>query len=207
MIKVVGVCGSPRKKSTYTALQAALDAAKATGDDVEVELIELRGRKINYCIHCNKCVKEGSDRCTVFNDDMTELYDKVYNADALIFGSPVYYMNVTAQMATFIGRFRSAFMKSVNDPEFFNNKVGAVMAVGGARHGGQETTMNALTGFFHTVGIPVCNGGGGMYEGAGMWNPGDGSTDMDDPVGLENAKKLGVKVANLARVIKKGLEA
>ena len=56
MIKVVGVCGSPRKKSMYTALQAALDAAKATGNDVEVELIELRGRKINCCIHCNKNV-------------------------------------------------------------------------------------------------------------------------------------------------------
>ena len=67
MIKVVGVCGSPRKKSMYTALQAALDAAKATGNDVEVELIELRGRKINCCIHCNKCLRDGSDRCSVIH--------------------------------------------------------------------------------------------------------------------------------------------
>ena len=104
MIKVVAVCGSPRKKSMYTALQTALDAAKATGNDVEVELIELRGRKISPCIHCNKCLRDGSDRCSIFNDDMTELYDKIYDADAIILGSPVYYMNMTAQMATFIGR-------------------------------------------------------------------------------------------------------
>ena len=144
MIKVVAVCGSPRKKSMYTALQTALDAAKATGNDVEVELIELRGRKINCCIHCNKCLRDGSDRCSIFNDDMTELYDKIYDADAIILGSPVYYMNMTAQMATFIGRFRTAFMRSVNDPEFFNNKVGAVMAVGGARHGGQEDRKSVV---------------------------------------------------------------
>ena len=35
-----------------------------------------------------------SDRCTVFKDDMTELYDKVYQADGLIIASPVYEMNI-----------------------------------------------------------------------------------------------------------------
>ena len=45
MVKILGICGSPRRKSSYTALQAALEAAKAQGD-VEVELVELRARNM-----------------------------------------------------------------------------------------------------------------------------------------------------------------
>ena len=47
----------------------------------EVELIELRARKLNFCIHCNKCLREDAVRCTVYEDDMTPLYEKVYQAD------------------------------------------------------------------------------------------------------------------------------
>ena len=40
MVKIIGICGSPRRKSSYAALREALDGALETGD-VEVELIEL----------------------------------------------------------------------------------------------------------------------------------------------------------------------
>ena len=41
MVKIIGICGSHRRKSSYAALREALDGALETGD-VEVELIELR---------------------------------------------------------------------------------------------------------------------------------------------------------------------
>ena len=70
MVKILGICGSPRKRSAYSALEAALEAAKNSGEEVETELIELRGKKINPCIHCNNCLKKNMDRCTVYEDDM-----------------------------------------------------------------------------------------------------------------------------------------
>lgn len=200
MTKVLGICGSPRKKSSYTALQAALEAAQAQG--VETELVELRGRKINLCVHCNKCLRDDSDRCTVFNDDMTELYDKVYQADGIIIATPVYEMNVTAQLAAFFGRFRSAWKLSVQNPYYFTRKVGGAIAVGGTRNGGQESTIHAIHNFFHTQGILVCGGGSGIYSGASLWNPGDGSGTMEDEMGIENAKSLGTKIAYLAKALK-----
>lgn len=202
MVKILGICGSPRRKSSYVALQAALEAAKSMGDDIEVELVELRAKKMNFCIHCNKCLRDKSDRCTVFKDDMTDLYDKVYQADGLIIASPVYEMNITAQLATFFDRFRSAWMLSIEDPEFFTHKVGAAIAVGGTRNGGQESTLNSILNFYYTQGITVCNGGSGMYAGPALWNPGDGSGEMNDEAGMENVKILGRKVAKLARVMK-----
>jgi hypothetical protein len=35
-----------------------------------------------------------------------------------------------------------------------------------------------------------------------LWNPGDGSTLMDDPEGMQNAAILGKKIAIMARVMK-----
>lgn len=203
MVKILAISGSPRKKSTYAGLEAALEGAK-TVSDVEVELVELRGRKINPCIHCNKCLRDDSDRCTVYHDDMDELYDKFYQADGIIIGSPVYDMNVTAQFANFYSRFRSAWKLSVDDPAFFQYKVGAAIAVGGTRNGGQEAVIRSILNTFATHGINVCTCGGGIYGGAMLWNPGDGSTPMDDPAGIENCRALGEKVAQVAKALKLG---
>ncbi|MGO5053068.1 flavodoxin family protein [Lachnospiraceae bacterium LCP25S3_G4] len=202
MVKILGICGSPRKKSSYKALQAALESAKEQGD-VEIELVELRARKMNYCIHCNKCLRDEADRCTVFQDDMTILYDKVYEADGIIIASPVYEMNITAQLSTFFSRFRSAWMISVKEPYFFMKKVGAAIAVGGTRNGGQEMTITAINNFYNTQGITVCSGGSGIYAGVSLWNPGDGSSEMDDKIGMEHAIALGKKMAVMTKIMKK----
>lgn len=94
--------------------------------------MELRAKKMNFCIHCNKCLRDKSDRCTVFKDDMTELYDKFYEADGVIIASPVYEMNITAQLCTFFDRFRSAWLKGVEDPDFFRPQGR------GGNHGGRH---------------------------------------------------------------------
>ena len=176
MVKILGICGSPRRKSCYKALETALEAAKNAEEGVEVELVELRAKKMNFCIHCNKCLRDKSDRCTVFKDDMTELYDKFYEADGVIIASPVYEMNITAQLCTFFDRFRSAWLKGVEDPDFFAHKVGA--------------------------GMTVCTGGSGMYSGPMLWNPGDGSTEIEDPDGFRNCEILGRKMAKMSRIMK-----
>jgi len=202
MIKILGICGSPRRRSAYTALTAALEGAAASGEEVETELVELRGKQINFCIHCNKCLRDKSDRCSIYQDDMTALYDKFYQADGILIASPVYEMNLTAQTVAFMDRFRSAWMKGIEQPEFFLRKVGAGITVGGTRNGGQEMAVNAINNFFLAQGMTLCTGGNGMYTGAMLWNPGDGTTVMDDPDGVENARILGKKVAVMARIMK-----
>ena len=201
MVKILGICGSPRKKSSYTALQAALQAAETEGD-VQTELVELRARKMKPCVQCNKCLRDVSDRCTVFTDDMTELYDKFYEADGIIIASPVYEMSVTAQLSTFFSRFRSAWMISVKDPYFFMKKVGAAIVVGGTRNGGQEFALQTIVNFYNTQGMTICNGGSGIYSGAALWSPGDGSQTMNDEIGMENARTLGKKMAVMTKIMK-----
>lgn len=200
MVKILGICGSPRRKSAYTALKTALEAAKQTGG-VETELVELRARKLNFCVHCNKCVRESASKCLIYDDDMTELYDKVYGCDGLLIASPVYEMNITAQLAAFFNRFRPTWTMLKDDPYFFSRKVGAALAVGGTRNGGQEMTINSIMGFLSTQGFTICTGGVGIYMGASLWSPGDGSGEMNDEYGMERAHELGKKLAMTTKLV------
>ncbi|QGP91100.1 NADPH-dependent FMN reductase [Neomoorella glycerini] len=206
MIKLLGICGSPRKAATEYVLTEALKAA-ASIEGVTTELITLRNKKINFCLHCDRCVKNGLNYCPAHNDDMRPLYQVFYDADAYLLASPVYNMGATGQMVTFLNRFRPTYTLLKKDPFYFSRKVGGAITVGGTRNGGQETTLNVLLGFYYTHGILVASGGLGIYHGAAIWSQdrrAEGA--QEDLLGLTNAQTIARRVAEAALMIKQGLE-
>ncbi len=99
-MKALGILGSPRKYGNASKmLDAALGELENRG--FETEKVYLQSKKINYCIGCGTCLAKG--KC-VQRDDMDELKTMVEESDVIILASPVYYLNVTAQMKTFIDR-------------------------------------------------------------------------------------------------------
>lgn len=205
MVKILGICGSPRNAATEYVLKQALEAAGAV-PGVETDIITLRGKKLNFCIHCNKCVNENAEYCVIYDDDMKDLYQPFYDADGYIIASPVYEMGITGQLATFFNRFRPTYTKLKANPKFFANKVGGAIAVGGTRNGGQECTINGILGFYHTHGILVVNGGLGTYAGAAIWSQDKRAEGaQEDFIGLRNARLIGEKVAETAVLINRAL--
>jgi multimeric flavodoxin WrbA len=70
----------------------------------EVEVVNLRQKKINYCIGCYTCWTKTPGIC-VHKDDMTqELFPKWLESDIVVYASPLYHYLVNAQMKTFIER-------------------------------------------------------------------------------------------------------
>ncbi len=197
MAKIIGVSGSTRKNATDYALREALKAAEEV-DGIETEFISLRGKKINPCIHCDRCIREEYKGCLVYkDDDMDALYLKCLEADGLLLASPVFEMGISPQLSAFMSRFRSTYLDLRKDPEVFGNHVGAAIAVGGTRNGGQEMTIACIHNFFHTNGYVVTGGALGVYAGASIWSQDNIKFDESvDPIGIANARKLGVKMAH-----------
>lgn len=206
MVKILGVCGSPRNAATEFALSEALKAAKEI-PDVEVEMIELKGKKINPCIACNVCVKKEINRCQVYEDDMNEIYERFFEADAFIIASPVYLMSVSPQLTAFFSRFRPEYLIQRKDSEVHLHKLGAAIAVGGTRNGGQETTINAIHQFYHSKGVTIVNGGIGIYAGASVWSQDKMAQGAEEDLkGMESARTIGRRLAKVSLIMKKGLE-
>lgn len=104
--KVIGLNGSPRKTwNTATLLHKALEGAVSQGS--QTELIHLYDFTFKGCISCFACKEKGGEsygRCAV-RDELTPLLDRLPDADAIIFASPVYIGTETAQMRAFLERF------------------------------------------------------------------------------------------------------
>jgi len=102
-MRVLGVVGSPRKNgNTETLVDEVLRGAKDAG--ATVEKIFLNDLDIKPCqATCNEyCMATGNCR---IGDDMSTLYDKLYNSDVIVLGTPVYWYGPSAQMKAFIDRW------------------------------------------------------------------------------------------------------
>ena len=104
-MKILILNGSPRPKgNTSYAMNAIADGISAnTGH--EVEIVNVTRLKVGGCTACDACAKNGGD--CVMEDDSKTVIDKVYAADAVIFGSPVYWWGISSQLKAVLDKFHS----------------------------------------------------------------------------------------------------
>jgi multimeric flavodoxin WrbA len=104
-MKVLALNSSPRSgKDSYTSmmLNSLVEGMREAGADVEV--VNLRKKKIKYCIGCLTCWTKTPGKC-VHKDDMTnELFPKLLACDLVIYATPLYYHTINAAMSTFMER-------------------------------------------------------------------------------------------------------
>lgn len=197
MVKILGISGSPRKAATYYAVEEALKAAAETGG-VETEFISLKGKKINFCLHCDYCLRNKS--YCLQKDDMTEIIDKMAAADGFIIGSPVYDGSMSGQLKTMLDRLRPMYMVYDNG---LRNKVGGAIGVGGDRNGGVESTIKGIMDFYHIFEVITVGGicPGGNFGGT-IWSQDRRAQGAkDDLYGLETVRKLGRRVAQVTKLV------
>jgi len=198
-IRLLGISGSPRKKSTDYAVKEALKYAEEEFG-VEIDYFSASGKKMNFCIHCDYCIR--NKQGCVHKDDIVELYDKMMWADAWIIGTPVYQGTLSAQTKTIMDRCRAIVAR---DPKVFLNKVGAAAAVGGDRVGGQEPAIQTIHNFYViSEMIPVAGGSFGSNLGGTFWSHDKGAEGAaEDSEGLRSLRRTMKKVITTAQMIKK----
>lgn len=95
-MKVIAIHAGPRKGwNTDQLIRSAAKGAETTGAEVEyIDLFKLE--KYTGCISCFGCKRQATFGRCVCRDGLTDVLDKIRNADALIIGSPNYLGNMTA---------------------------------------------------------------------------------------------------------------
>lgn len=117
-MKVLGFNGSPRKQwNTATLLNKALEGAVLQG--AETELIHLYDLDFKGCLSCFACKTKGGKsygKCAV-DDDIAPILKKIEEADAIIFGSPIYFGSVSGEMRSFMERLMFPYLSYSNPPQ------------------------------------------------------------------------------------------
>ena len=101
-MKILLISGSPHKAGTTSVLIKAFSkGAESAGH--EVYHFNAGEKEVHPCIACEKCHSAVS--ACVFRDAFDEMRDKLIEADAVVFASPIYYYGLTAQLKAVIDRF------------------------------------------------------------------------------------------------------
>ncbi len=181
---VLAVNGSPRKGgNTETLLRAALAPLEKAG--WETELFQIGGKGVRGCLACNKCFENQDKKCVQVKDCFNEVMEKILRADALIFGSPTYFADVSAEMKALLDR--AGYVAFANG-KLLRGKIGA--AVVAVRRGGGIHVFDTINHMFMMSQMIV--------PGSTYWNLGFGLNKGEvsgDAEGLANMKNLGRTIA------------
>lgn len=134
-MKVLFICGSPRKGNTEYILNKIYD-----NYDNEKEIILLRKKTIGHCVGCLNCHE--SFKCSI-KDDMSEIIEKMKFSDVIVFGIPNYFDNINSLSKAFVDRCHPLYKSE----ELKNKKIFFVFIGGGKIEGTDECLSNSINGF------------------------------------------------------------
>ncbi|MBR4500828.1 MAG: flavodoxin family protein [Clostridia bacterium] len=137
-MKTIILNGSPRKSwNTAMMLKEARKGAESAG--AETEYIDLFDLSYTGCRSCLACKRKGAERCKCFwKDDLSPVIDRIFAADAMIIGSPIYLGDVTSQVHGLIERLHFCALSYDDYSNYFSGRVDV----------GVILTMNAPKAYF-----------------------------------------------------------
>jgi multimeric flavodoxin WrbA len=101
-MKVLMILGSPRKKGNTAAVLGMFE--KIIGKDHEVERINITDVDVKGCRGCYACQKTPDEPGCVQKDDAASIFERIMDADAVVYGTPLYCWSFTAQLKALLDR-------------------------------------------------------------------------------------------------------
>ena len=122
-MKTVIINASPRKKwNTAEVLDAARKGAESVGSEVEyVNLYDLVFKGCRSCLICKR--KDKTKGKCYWKDDLTPLIEKIFDSDALIIGSPIYFGQPTSEFRALVERLIFCIMSYDDGSSYYTGKV------------------------------------------------------------------------------------
>ena len=149
MTKVVAFNASPREEgNTSILIGHILEELESCG--IQAESVNISGQVVRGCTACMKCYEKQNRHCIFDDDIINSCIDKMVEADGIILGSPVYFLDVTAEMKGLIDR--AGFVSMANG-DLFPRKVGVAVTV--MRRAGATSTLNTMMNFMLYSGMTV----------------------------------------------------
>ena len=189
-MKAIAVNGSPRRNgNTHLLLEKVLEPLVESG--WETELLQIGGSNIHGCKACFQCFSKKDMHCSFKKDVFNDIAEKLFQADAIILGSPTYFTDVSAEMKALLDRLGLVALANGN---VLKGQIGA--AVVAVRRGGGTHVFDTINHLFLMSGAIV--------PGSTYWNLGFGQDPgeaKNDAEGLANMRHLGLTIAWLGEAL------
>lgn len=138
-MQLLGICGSSASsRRTRALIESASEGAQIVEKDISIEIIDLSQVTLDFC--------DGSP-IEEYNLDTQQVLKKVKNADAYIFGSPMYRGTMTGALKNLI---------DLIPDDYIRGKAAGLVATGGSDHHylGLDLGFRTAMAFFQVHTIP-----------------------------------------------------
>jgi multimeric flavodoxin WrbA len=192
-VNVLGLSASPRRDgNSFLLTEAAVGGAREAGHSAE--LVHVDDHVRHLLRDCRRC-RDENGRCTIEDTFESLLREHVLPADAIIFGTPLYWYGVSGQLKTFLDRIFCYIAASEPDADAFcaglmGKRLALVIA-------SEETYPGAPLGVIHEIqeyARYTHSDFVGVVRGIGNRRR-DVALDPSEP--LERARELGSRLADL----------
>lgn len=188
-MKVVFVSGSPNKNGTTEAL---FDLIKSGLTDCEIISVNagevLSTAKYPFCLNCSAPCSEQCYKGTA----LEKAFDDIASSDFVVFGSPVYFGAVSAQLKAFFDKTRA-----IRGKRAWVGIPCAAVTSGGSKYGGQQATVDDIHHMCLVQGMTVV-GDSSVETGAGHFGLSSHRKDFDEYT-LLRAKALSERIMSFKK--------
>jgi multimeric flavodoxin WrbA len=142
-MKILAIAGCRNKDGkTAQAMEALLQGVPREGN--QTESVFLPERKID---RCHQCEDDGWGRCRTEGlceivDDFAGLVDKIKQADALAFSTPVYFGDLSESLRAFLDRLRRTCSHEVGKKGLIEKPAVGICVAGGGGSGAPHCTVS-----------------------------------------------------------------
>lgn len=144
----------------------------------EVKYITLKEKNINYCIGCYACRTLG--KCFQ-NDDMESIIEEIIKADIIVFGTPIYFYNISGQLKTLIDRILPKYK------EVKNKDIYLISSCAENEKEAIQGAINSIQSFIDCVTDVSLKG---IIYGVDLHKPGDAQISSISKDAYEMGKKI-----------------
>lgn len=119
--RILAIIGSPKK--TGDTVEQVKIFEELLQKRVDFEYLFLSDYELKDCIGCHRCFDDG--KCPL-KDDGDNIIERIHQADAVIWASPIYAMGISYSLKKLIDRFALFHHR----PSFFNKKAFVIVVKG-----------------------------------------------------------------------------
>ncbi len=102
IMKVLTIQGSPHRTGNTATLLKYFE--QIISENNTIERINITDMKVGGCLGCDNCQNNEIEPSCIQKDDMKNILEKVLDADIVVYASPVYVWDFTAQMKCVMDR-------------------------------------------------------------------------------------------------------
>ncbi len=185
---ILAINGSPDKDgNTAFLLKEILKHCKGCETEIINVSEVINAAKVPFCVSCSSPCNKSCYKETL----LEEAFDKVKRADFVIFGSPVYFGSMSAQLKAFFDKTRA-----IRGEKAWLSKPMAAVSVGATKYGGQERTIDHIHSCGLVLGMNII--GNGSEISMGHFGVSAHRPSNEDEYAIKQCESLAKTIMNYA---------